>query len=79
MSSSSSDPSLVNNLRGLSAIYMYVTESMIKFLPLSFLKQAFTRPHRVLLNFFTSFAQCTIQRVSGFYTCKALTRMQTVL
>ena len=34
-----------------SSLNMYVTESMIKFLPLSFLKQkckAFTHPHRVL-------------------------------
>ena len=34
-SSSSSDPSLVKNpLRSSAAIYMYVTESIIKFLPL---------------------------------------------
>ena len=37
---SSSDPSLMNNPRRSSAIYMYVTESMIKFLPLSFLMQS---------------------------------------
>ena len=51
MYSSSSDPSLVKNPRRLSAINMYVTGSMVKFLPLSFLKQSakpFTHPHRVL-------------------------------
>ena len=53
-SSSSSDPSLVKkSLRSSAAIYMYVTESMIKFLPLSFFKQsAKPRIHRVLLNFY---------------------------
>ena len=39
MYSSSSDPLLVKNLQRLSAIYIYVTESMIKFLLLYFLKQ----------------------------------------
>ena len=40
-SSSSSDPSLVKKpLRSSAAIYMYVTETMIKFLPLSFFKQS---------------------------------------
>ena len=57
MHSSSSDPSLVKNPQRSSAIYIYVTESMIKFLLLYFLKQsaklAFTHPHRVLI--FTSF------------------------
>ena len=40
MYSSSSDPSLVKNPRRSSAIYIYVTESMIKFLLLYFLKQS---------------------------------------
>ena len=39
MYSSSSDPLLVKNPRRSSAIYIYVTESMIKFLLLYILKQ----------------------------------------
>ena len=52
--SSSSDPSLVKKpLRSSAAIYMYVTESMIKFLPLSIFKQsAKPRIHRVFTSFF---------------------------
>ena len=74
MYSSSSAPSLVKNPQRSSAIYMYVTESMIKMLPLSFLK-----PLHIHIEYYPLFAKCTIQRVSGFYTWKALTRVQTVL
>ena len=45
-----------NPLRSSAAIYMYVTESMIKFLPLSFFKQSakplHVNPHRELLYFY---------------------------
>ena len=60
-------------LRSSAAIYMYVSESMIKFLPLSFFKQsAKPRIHRVLLNFSLFFSKCSIQRVSDFYTLQSL-------
>ena len=63
---SSSDPSLVNNPRRSSAIYMYITESMIKFLPLSFLKQSAKPLHiHIEYYFYLFFAKCTIQRVSA--------------
>ena len=64
-SSSSSDPSFVKKypLRSSAAIYVYVTESMIKFLPLSFFKQSakplHMNPHRVLFNL-TSFLQSAL-------------------
>ena len=62
---SSSDPSFVQKktLRSSAAIYMYVTESMINFLPLSFFKQSAKPLHvnpqsLVLLNFYLFFAKC---------------------
>ena len=70
-------PLVGENPRRSSAIYMHVTESMIKFSPLSFLKQS-TKPLHVHIEYYY-FLKCTIQRVSGFYTCKDLTRVQTVL
>ena len=42
MYSSSSDPSLVKNPRRSSAIYIYVTESMIKFLLLYLVQSLYT-------------------------------------
>ena len=66
----SSSDLLVNKPRRSSAIYMYVTESMIKFLPLSFLKQSAKALHIRIEYYFYLF--CTIQRVSGFYTLQSL-------
>ena len=52
-SSSSSNPSLVEkSLRSSAAIYMYVTESMIKFLPLSFFKQSAKPRIHIEYNFY---------------------------
>ena len=65
MYSTSSDPSLVKNPRRSSAIYMYVTESMIKFLPFSFLKQS-AKPlhiHTEYYYIFTSF--CKVHYSAG--------------
>ena len=47
---------------------MYVTESMIKFLPLSFFKQS--AKHSI--KFLPLLAKCTIQLVSDLYTLQSL-------
>ena len=51
MYSSSSDPSLVKNPQMSSAIYIYVTESMIEFLLLYFLKQS-AKPLHMHIEYF---------------------------
>ena len=52
-------------------LYMYVTESMIKFLPLSFFKQSAKPKINIVINL-TLFAKCAIQRVCDFYTLQSL-------
>ena len=75
MYSSSSDPSSVKNPRRSSAIYIYVTESMIKFLLLYFSKcRAFTHLHRVFLNFYLF-----LLADEWLLYLQSLTRVQTVL
>ena len=51
MYSSSSDHSLVKNPRRSSAIYIYVTESMIKFLLLYFFKQS-AKPLHIHIEYY---------------------------
>ena len=51
MYSSSSDSSLVKNPRRSSAIYIYVTESMIKILLLYFLKQS-AEPLHIYIEYY---------------------------
>ena len=51
MYSSSSDPSLVKNPRTLLAIYIYITESMIKFLLLYFVKQS-AEPLHIYIEYY---------------------------
>ena len=42
---------LVKNPRRSSGIYMYITESMIKFIPLSFLKQS-AKPLHIHIEYY---------------------------
>ena len=51
MYSSSSDPSLVKNPRRSSAIYIYVTESMIKNFYFIFLKQS-AKPLHIHIEYY---------------------------
>ena len=79
-SSSSSDPSLLKNPRRSSAaIYMYVTEGMIKIF--FFQASLHVNPHRVLLNFYLFLQSALLFSgcMTDFYTCRALTYVQTVL
>ena len=74
--------SLVKYPQRSSAIFMYVTECMIKFLPLSFKSkvQSFYTSTYSIIKFLPLFAKCTIHRVyNDYYACKILTRVQTVL
>ena len=55
-------------------LYTYVTESMIKFLPLSFFKQSAKPKINIVLNL-TLFAKCKFRGCVTFIPCKALTRV----
>ena len=49
---------------------MYVTETMIKFIPLSFFKQSAKPRINIVVN--PLFAKCTVLRVNDFYTLQSL-------